>query len=243
VLLLCEAKYFTKRRSRAVYTNVNLAAPLGAMAFLGTAFLTFILSATLLLLLIKRKRFAARLVAATFLLVVGFYLGSMLMFSLASNQNVVPKGQEKYFCEIDCHLAYLVGNHIKVNISSEVPGNEYHFVVLRTRFDETTISAHRGNGPLAPNSRVVSIIDEQGREYFPLPEDATTSLPFPRLADGSTPITTPLRPAQSYLTSFVFDLPADVKRPVLSIRESNSLTRLIIGHENSLFHKKTVLEL
>jgi hypothetical protein len=52
------------------------------------------------------------------------------MFSLASNENVVPKGQEKYFCEIDCHLPYLVANDIKVNISSEVAGNEYHFTTF-----------------------------------------------------------------------------------------------------------------
>jgi hypothetical protein len=57
----------------------------------------------------------------------------------------------------------------------------------------------------------------------------------------STPLTTPLRPGESYTTDFVFDVPRDARGLRLSITEDDPETRLVIGHENSLFHKKIYL--
>jgi hypothetical protein len=41
----------------------------------------------------------------------------------------------------------------------------FRVVTIKTRFDENTISAHRGNSLLYPNSRVVTVSDELGNEY------------------------------------------------------------------------------
>lgn len=41
----------------------------------------------------------------------------------------------------------------------------------------------------------------------------------------------------------VADLPADVRNPVLLINEGEWVTHLVIGHENSLWHKKTAFQM
>lgn len=64
-----------------------------------------------------------------------------------------------------------------------------------------------------------------------------------RVGITGTPISTPLRPAETYTTTFVFDLPSNVNHPTLLINEADWITHLIIGHENSFAHKKTSFEI
>ena len=54
---------------------------------------------------------------------------------------------------------------------------------------------------------------------------------------------TPLRPGESYSTTFVFDLPEKVENPSLLINEGKLVTHFVIGHENSLLHKKVLFRL
>jgi hypothetical protein len=111
------------------------------------------------------------------------------------------------------------------------------FVILRVKtwFDERTISAHRGNGPLTPNTRKVLLVDDTGRSYAPSPEGQAA---FARLGQGSTPLMQALRPGESYTTDLVFDVPRNARGLRLLITEDDPETRFVIGHENSLLHKK-----
>ena len=59
-----------------------------------------------------------------------------------------------------------------------------------------------------------------------------------RLVANSTPPTELLRPGESYATDFVFDVPRDARGLPLLITEDGPETRPLIGHENSLLHKK-----
>jgi hypothetical protein len=79
-------------------------------------------------------------------------------------------------------------------------------------------------------------MDQTGKKYFPS-TSAQNTLAGSRQA--GTPITTPLRPGETYATTFVFDLPAGIRNPTLLVHEGESITAFIIGHENSLLHKKT----
>ena len=106
---------------------------------------------------------------------------------------------------------------------------------MKTWFDERTISAHRGNGPLTPNARKVVLVDDTERSFAPSAESQAV---LARLGNSSTPITEPLRPGESYTTDFVFDVPKDARGLRLLITEDDPETRLVIGHENSLLHKK-----
>src|SRR5260370_21338232 len=160
--------------------------------------------------------------------------------SLASSEKTLPSGGWKYFCEIDCHIAYsLIGAQTAVVLGPELQqvSARGQFVVVRVKtwFDERTISAYRGNGPLTPNRRRVLLVDNTGPSRAPSPKG---QIAFAQCIGPSTPLTQPLRPGESYTTDFVFDVPSDVQTLRLLITEDDPETRFVIGHENSLLHKK-----
>lgn len=176
-------------------TNVNFAAGLGVLAFLGTALLIAAIALFLIYSLFARRFGWARTITALLLIVGGLYLGLVLVFALASHDTVLARGGEKHFCEIDCHLAYSVVE-TKQSKTLGSPANEataggmFTAVTIKTRFDEDTISPNRGNSPLYPNSRVLTIIDDQGRRYSPSPEGQKAN---DAAGAGLTPITTPAK--------------------------------------------------
>jgi len=224
-----------------MYTNVNLAAPIGALAFLGIGCLFLVLVFALIYSVLKRKPGLRKLSLITLASITGLYLVVLLVFSFASSDRVLAQGQEKHFCELDCHLAYSVTSVHSTKTLRDLPNQLtaagiFRVVTIKTRFDENTIGRNRGDGLLYPNSRVVTVSDANGNEYLPSAEAQ-------RVLEGGhaagTAMTVPLRPSETYSTTVVFDLPADVKDPTLWIREGESITHLIIGHENSPLHKRT----
>jgi hypothetical protein len=227
--MLCGAKRFASLKKKKtegaveMNTNVNLAAPIGALALLGTGFLLFVTALVLIQSLIVRKRRRAKIVLVAMLIIAGAYLAAILIFSFVSQEKVLARGEEKHFCELDCHLAYSIVN------TREVTGARV-IITLKTRFDETTIAPWRGNGLLYPNSRSLTLFDERGNRYGPS-------------SQSGTPLTTPLQPGESYTTDVAFDLPADAKPTTLLINEGAWETHLVIGHENSLLHRKTRFQL
>src|SRR5882672_9663503 len=224
-----------------MYTNVNLAAPVGALAFLGTGFLLFVVGLAFIYSVIRKKVWLTKLSLLTITLVAGLYLVILFIFSFASSDKVLARGEEKHFCEIDCHLAYSVIDVHDSKTLGDAPNQAtaagvFRVVTIKTRFDEDTISSTRGNALLYPNSRVVTVSDEKGNQYSPAAEARRV---LEKSQAAGTAMTIPLRPSETYTTTLVFDLPADVKNPTLLIREGELVTHFVIGHENSLLHKKT----
>lgn len=218
-----------------MHTNVNLAAPVGALALLGTGFLLLVAAAVLIQSLTARRRQRAKLMLITMAAIAAAYLAAMLVFSLASHETVLARGEEKHFCELDCHLAYSIVNSRQTKTVGEPPPQmvargEFTVITVRTRFDERTISSGRGNAPLTPNPRRLLLIDDRGNRYAPA-------------AQFGTNLTTALSPGESYTTDVVFDLPAGAKPATLLINEDDFITRLVIGHENSLWHRQTKFQL
>lgn len=208
-------------------TNVNLEAPLAALALLGTAFLIFLAAIVLIQSLIVRKLRRAKFVMLVMAAVLGLYGSAVVAFSFASHYQLLTRGQEKHFCELDCHLAYSIVNVAPAAASAD---GMLVTVTIKTRFDETTISPARGNALLYPNPRAITLYDDRGNRYAPHSE-------------GGTSFTTPLRPGESYTTDVVFNLPTGVKPARLLLNESDWITHAVIGHENSPFHKKTEFQL
>ena len=228
-----------------MYTNVNFSAPLGALTFLGTGFVMFLAGVFLIYSIIVRKFERVRLAVFAGLLIAGVYLAIVLVFSFASSEKVLARGEEKHFCEIDCHLAYSVADTRQTKTIGTAPnqataGGLFTVVTVKTRFDETTISPSRGDALLTPNSRVVTVIDDQGRRYGPSPAGQNV---LEQAGLAGKPLTTALKPGESYTTTVVFDLPADIRNPTLLMNEGEWVTHLIIGHENSPLHKKTRFQL
>jgi hypothetical protein len=228
-----------------VNTNVNLSAALGVLGLLGAGVVLAVLGLVALQALVVRRYGRLKISLAGMALASAAYLGVLLAFSLASGERVLARGEEKHFCEIDCHLAYSVADvrrakTLGAGAAQATARGEFYVVTLKTRFDETTISPRRGDAPLYPNPRRVTIYDAEGRGYEVSEEGRRA-----RAYEGGTgmPLNTPLRPGESYTTELVFDLPPDAHAPILLLNESSPETRLIIGHENSLLHKKTEFSL
>jgi len=214
-----------------MYTNVNLAAPLGALALLGAAGLLLLILIVLVQSIVVRRWRRVKVFLFALAGVVAIYFVLLLGFSFASHEKILARGEEKHFCELDCHLAYSVVTSRQAKTLGEAANQvrahgQFTIIMIRTRFDETTISPQRGNGSLTPNGRALTIIDEQGNRYAPA-------------AQLGTALSTPLRPGDAYTTEVAFDLPANVKAIRLLLNEDAWETHLVIGHENSLLHKQT----
>jgi len=223
-----------------MYTNVNLAAPIGVLLFLGTALLIFCFVLFLIFSLVKKRFSLIKFSTLAMVVIAALYLSLLLLFSWSSSEKVLARGQEKHFCEVDCHLAYSILDSQATKTLGTAPNQVtaaglFRVITIKTRFDETTISPTRGNALLYPNARALVVIDANGKQYFP-------SADAQRLLQGlnqAGTFTAPLRPGDTYQTTAVFDLPADIQSPALLIHESAPETRFVIGHENSLLHKKT----
>lgn len=220
-------------------------APVVVLLFLGSVTLIGVGFVVLLYGAVRRSSFFAKLGAGTALTVgIGYFLllGGV---SFASSEKILPPGGEKYFCEIDCHMAYsIVGVQSAAALGPEkqqiAAHGKFEIVRLKTWFDESTISPRRGNGPLTPNRRRVQLVDDRGRSFLPSPEG---EIAYTRINGPSIPLTQPVRPGESYTTDLVFDVPSDARELRLLITEDDPETRFVIGHENSLLHKKIYLSL
>lgn len=215
-------------------------APIVVLLFLGTV---FVLGISLLVLFYgaaRRSAFFAKLGAGAATTIAAGYFLLLAGVSLASSDQTLPPDGQKYFCEIDCHLAYsLVSAQTTAALGPEMQQTSAHgkFVILRVKtwFDERTISAHRGNGPLTPNRRKALLVDDTGRGYEPSPEG---QFALARSGSNSTPMAEALHPGESYTTDLVFDVPRSARGLRLLLIEDDPETRFVIGHENSLLHKK-----
>lgn len=176
------------------------------------------------------------------------YSAVLLGASFTSRELALAPGEEKYFCEIDCHLAYSIAGVTKAGAlggaaQTATAKGTFYVVSVRTRFDETTTSPRRGDGPLTPSPRALSILDDQGRTYS---ISDTGQEALARSLGAGTPLNQPLRPGESYTTQFVFDLPQDARNPrllVSSPTEPRWIGLVLIGDENSLFHRKVFLRI
>jgi hypothetical protein len=108
-------------------------------------------------------------------------------------------------------------------------------VQLKTWFDPSTVSAHRGNGPLMPGRRKVWLIDSRGRRFAQSPK---TDALLARNGLRSRPLHTALRPGEWYDSYLVFETPLDAHDLRLLVTSAEDFGSAIWGHENSPFHAK-----
>jgi hypothetical protein len=214
-----------------ISSNMNFPAPLAIMAFLAAAAGLFLILGTSAIAWFARKPKLAR--ACLLIVSAGAIVYATLLFgfSLASRTQILTRSQEKYFCEIDCHLAYSL-----LDVKTEPAADVTHYVVtIRTRFDEATTSPTRPKeAPLNPSPRTVLLIDDSsGHQYQPV-------------AMQGTPLLTPLKPSDSYTTQLAFEIPPSAKAKDLRLLITTTPAwpdLVVIGDENSLLHHKTYFAL
>jgi len=215
-------------------------APIVVLLFLGAMFVMGISLLVLFYGAVRRSAFFAKLGGGAAITIAAGYFLLLAGVSLASSEQTLPPDAWKYFCEIDCHLAYsLVSAQTAAALGPELQQTTAHgkFVTLRVKtwFDERTISAQRGSGPLTPNRRRTFVVDDTGRSYEPSPEG---QFALSRSGNRSVAMVQSLRPGESYITDLVFDVPKNARGLRLLLIEDDPETRFVIGHENSLLHKK-----
>jgi len=209
-------------------SNMNFPAPLAVMGFLAISLGVFVAIAAVVILWFARKPRLARVAGFAIGGGIVVYFALLLGFSAGSHETLLARGQEKYFCEIDCHLAYSV-----VDVKAQDEGALHDFIVtLRTRFDETTTSPNRPkDAPLVPSPREVRLFDGSGHQYHVV-------------SNAGTSLMTPLTPASSYTTQLEFKVPKDARGLRLLIETVPGWPdHFVIGDENSLGHKKTYFAL
>ncbi len=216
--------------SPQIGSNMNFPAPLAVMAFLAAAAGVFLALAAAAIAWFARKPKFARLCLLTVSAGAALYAGLLFGFSLASRPHILTHNQEKYFCEIDCHLAYSL-----LDVKTEPSAGATHYLVtIRTRFDETTTSPSRPKDALlTPSPRTVFLVDANGHQYQPT-------------ASEGTPLQTPLKPSDSYTTQLAFEVPPDANIKdlrLLIITTPGWPDRVVIGDENSFLHHKTYFAL
>ena len=174
------------------------------------------------------------------------YVVVLLSDGLLSRGRILPVNAEKYFCELDCHLAYSVTDvRVADSLGSAEdglrPNGRFWLVTVRTWFDPNTISARRSlTEPTWPAPRSVALVSAEGDRFQPVEHmDATLA------ASGiaSTPITKELPPGASYTTTLVFDLPEGTVATSLFLTDDLVVSRFLIGNERSPFHAATLLQL
>ncbi len=215
-------------------------APIVALAFLALGALLALTALGFLGAAMLRRTAWLPWIGGFGVLIVLLYAGVMLADSALSQERTLERGEKKYFCEIDCHLAYSVED---VETSDALgPAQQplratgrWHVIRLKTWFDPGTISPRRGDSPLTPNPRVAYVRDEAGRRYE-RSESAEAALA--NAGRPSTPLTQPLRPGESYETLLAFDLGKDSRLPRLYVGDDDPISFLLIGHEQSPFHRK-----
>ena len=215
-------------------------APVAVLSFLGTGSVLAIFLLAAVYGLFKRSRQLLRFAGVASGLVLVAYCVVLLGFSLSSSDEDLAVGTKKYFCEIDCHLAYQVA---AVSTDKAVGGEsdqivsigEFVIVELRTWFDPSTISPARGDGPLAPNNRVATLTDSEGHTFRPSPRTEEV-LAAQRM--HSTPLLTALRPGESYTSYLVFEVPTHAKGLRLWLRSDDEVGALLWGNELSPLHGK-----
>jgi hypothetical protein len=211
-----------------MYTNMNFPAPLAVLGFVALCggLAAAVLTTAVALFVGKPRvvRWTWRLTAVAGIV----YLLALIGFAIVSRERLLHQGEEKYFCELDCHLAYSL---VSVKQSATPgPTTEYQ-VTVRTRFDRATISEHRGNGPLTPNPRIVRLIDSAGHQYAPSSNND-------QIAFAAA-----LRPGEAYNVEITFTVPSDAKNLKLLITTEQWPERLLIGDENSPLHARTYFAL
>jgi hypothetical protein len=230
-------------KENTMFTDYNFIPPLAVLGLLGAIFGSVFAAAAIAIAAALHKRQFVRGIGLAWLAGAGVYTVLLLACSLSSHERVLGRGQEKYFCEVDCHTAYSVAAVRTVTaIGGQRANGAFYVLALRTRFDENTISPARGRElPLIPNSRRLELVVPDGRRFGPAAVDPATLEAL--MGARSKPLREALRPGESYETLVAFDVPADAAHPRLLLSSGDWETRLLIGQENSFLHRKTYMEL
>lgn len=223
-----------------MYTNGNFESHMAALCFLGTMSLAALLVIATVFLLFTRPAWARYSLLAIALLLAG-YAALLGFFSWASYDRTVARGDEKFYCGMDCHIAYSLQNVERTKtIGDTAAQGEFYLITVRSHFDERTIAPWRGDSPLRPDPPTLTLIDHDGRSY---PLSCAGQRAWEMTHSHAHTLSDDLRPGESYQTTWVFDVPTDIQSARLLAGWNGFPSYVLIGDEASPRHEKTYLGL
>jgi len=207
---------------------------------MGTLGLTALLTIATVVLFFKRRRWAPY-TALTMAVLLAGYAAVVGFFSWASYDRTAKRGDEKFFCGMDCHVGYSVQNVEQVkSIGNLTAQGDFVVVTLRSHFDERTIAPWRGDAPLKPDPPKLALVDATGHRY---PVSSNGQKAWDAAHPQSHSLTDPLRPGESFETTWVFEVPAGSSALRLFAGWNGFPSYVLIGDEASPEHAKTYLAL
>src|SRR5712692_4810492 len=161
-------------------------APLAVMAFLGMALLLGAITLVMVVAFLTKRKWIGFSAVILALMFSSGYALVLAGVSLTSHEKTLAPGENKYFCEIDCHIAYSVVNFEEAKalgdeLHQTLPTGRFVIIRLKTWFDPSTISEHRGDSPLAPGPRRVVLVDDAAHLF---PEASLGKAALARLGGG-----------------------------------------------------------
>ncbi len=166
---------------------------------------------------VQRRRARCLALGRTLGVLVGVYLAIVILVSLVSPRRVLKIGEEQ--CWDDwCAVVAEVETH-------EDQGAVVYKVTMR-------ISSRAGRRAQRGLDTHIYLTDDTGRRFDPEPDP--DAIPFDRL----------LQPRESVEIVRTFTLPRGARRPLLVVSHGSGFpANLIIGESESLFHKRTAVQL
>ena len=169
------------------------------------------------------------------------YLSLLLVTSLTSEEVVLDPGQRKAFCGfyLDCHLGVAIED---VTTTKRIASPEQD-LVANGLFHRVTVavSSDAKQAALSMSGPDAVLIDVQGRRFF------RNRLAEAALSDPSATFATPVEAGQHITRTFVFDVPPSAEGLKLHVTKGDALERLVeallIGDDDSLLHRRTLLKL
>lgn len=165
-----------------------------------------------------------------------FYTLLLLGTSLLSTEKTLAAAEPKEFCGfyLDCHMHTAVKGVRTTNAIGEWRAEGEFYVVSVEVFSDAV------RAKLALSKPGATVYDAAGEHYHRDLEAEALLRPQPEFNKL-------IGPEESFIKELVFDLPAGVKDPRLDIREGFGLEQMLeavlIGDEDSIFHKRTYFEL
>jgi hypothetical protein len=207
---------------------------LGTLVFLATVAGAIGMVITLIYAVIARRRRLIRAVLIGSVIWIATYSVVLMGASLLTSQRVLEPHQERCFDEM-CFSALQATTQTTLGAGAKAQTAQglYYVVTVQLR-NASQRTAQK------PDHPTFFLVDGQGHEYQPSPTG--------QQAIGQQPTwETRLQPSEAQPRTLVFDAPAllwqQAPEPRLGISEGSWPTPLIIGDENSPWHKKTLIQL
>lgn len=192
---------------------------LGTLFFLLTILITLGMIAAIVVTWIGHKQLPIRNILVCFSLWLSIYIISMLAISFLTPQTVLALRQERCFDEM-CFSATSVVITKTVSTISHPLTSHGIFYVVTVQLRNASLRT-----PQKPDNPLFTLTDQQGHSYASLQQ--------------ATLWNQQLQPGEIQPREMIFDVPNALTQPGLLIAEGGWPSMLIIGDDNSFFHKKT----